>query len=225
MTKILSHIDFRLLDASLELHALEDHLQRIESHMKDFQETKRRKIETQIREEGLCSDDPEWHIAWQGYDYCIDQLPRFFRGPFLVILYAVYESIVTEISRLIQTKQSQKIAINDLRGDFLERAKKYYKHILQFELYSEEEIWEQVKMLSELRNAFAHANGRLDILNEKSKKKIEEWSQQNIGISTDSYYVVCEENIVAEIFGVVSGALEDLIERYKHWDDQHRHTC
>ena len=222
---MLPKIDFRLLDASLELHALEDHLQLIESHMKDFQKTERRKVETHIRKGGLCPSDLEWHIAWREYEDRIDELPKFFRGPFLVILYAVYESIVTEISRLIQTKQSQKIAINDLRGDFLERAKKYYKHILQFKLYSEEEIWEKVKMLSELRNAFAHANGRLDILNEKLKKKIEERSQQNIGISTDSYYVVCEENIVAEIFGVVSGSLEDLIERYKHWDDQHRHTC
>ena len=222
---MLPKIDFRLLDASLELHALEDHLQLIESHMKDFQKTERRKIETYIRKEGLCLDDPEWHTAWRDYEDRIDELPRFFRGPFLVALYAVYESIVTEISHLIQINQSQKIAIKDLKGDFLERAKKYYKHILKFELYSEEKVWQKIKILSELRNAFAHANGRLDMLNEKPREKIKKWAQQNIGISTDSYYVICEENIVAEIFGAVRGSLEDLIERYKQWDDQHRHTC
>ena len=222
---MLPKIDSRLLDASMELYALEDHLQLIESHMKDFQETERCKVETYIRKEGLCPDDPEWHIAWQDYDYHIDQLPRFFRGPFLVALYAVYESIVTEIGRLIQDKQAQKIAINDLKGDFLERAKKYYKHILQFELYSQEKVWQQVKMLSELRNAFAHANGRLDMINEKSRDIIKGWAQQKLGVSTDSDYVICEENIVVEIFGAVRSSLEDLIERYKQWDDQHRHIC
>ena len=217
-------VDSRLLDASIELYALEEHLQLIESYMEQLQKTTRSKAKTYIRKEGLCPDDPEWHIAWQEYDNLIDQLPRFFRGPFLVSLYAVYESIVTEIGRLIQGKQSQKIAINDFKGDFLEKAKKYYKHILQFELYSEEKVWQQVKMLSELRNAFAHANGRLDMLNKKSRKIIKEWEQQKLGISTYSDYVICEENIVVEIFGAVRGSLEDLIERYKRWDDQHGHT-
>ena len=138
-------------------------------------------------------------------------------------LYAVYESTVTEIGRLIQGKQSQKISINDLKGDFLSRAKKYFKHILKFELCSDENEWQKVKMLSELRNAFAHANGRLDMLNEKSRKFIKNWAQQELGISTHSGYVICEENMVDEIFGATRSSLEDLIDRYKQWDDQHRH--
>ena len=225
MTKInLFSVDSRLLDASIELYALEKHLQLIESQMKHIQKTARSKAKTYIRKEGLCPDDPEWHIAWQKYDDLIDQLPRFFRGPFLVSLYAVYESIVTEIGCLIQDKQFQKIAINDLRGDFLEKAKKYYKHILQFELYSEEKVWHQVKMLSELRNAFAHTNGRLDMLNERSRNTIKKWVQQKRGILTYYDYIICEKKIVAEIFGAVRSSLEDLIERYKHWDDKHGHT-
>ena len=217
-------IDFRLLDASIELDALEKHLQLIESQMERIQKTARREFDIYIREKHLRPDDPEWHIARQEYTNRTDQLPRFFRGPFLVVLYAVYESIVTEIGRLIQVKQSQKIVINDLKGDFLERAKKYYKHILKFDLYSEEKVWQQVRMLSTLRNAFAHANGRLDMLNERSKTIIQNWAQQNLGISTYDGYIICEANIVADIFGAARDSLEDLIERYKHWDDQHRHT-
>ena len=87
-------------------------------------------------------------------------------------LYAVYESVVIEIADLIRDKQSQQIKIDDLRGNFLEKAKKYYKHILQFDLYSNEKAWQQIKMLSELRNAFAHANGRMDRLKPKPKKKL-----------------------------------------------------
>ncbi len=79
-------------------------------------------------------------------------------------------------------------------------------------------------MLSTLRNAFAHANGRLDMLNERSRKIIQKWAQQNLEISTYDGYITCEANIIADIFVAVRDSLEDLIERYKHWDDQHGHT-
>ena len=108
--------------------------------------------------------------ARQNYEWRINALSLFFRGTFLVSLYAVYESVVIEIADLIRDKQSQQIKIDDLRGKFLEKAKKYYKHILQFDLYSNEKAWQQIKMLSELRNAFAHANGRMDRLKPKPKK-------------------------------------------------------
>jgi len=97
----------------------------------------------------------------QEYSDHIISPPKVFPWTFLVALYAVYESAVTEIARLIQVGQSQYISLNDIKGEFLDRAKKYYKHILQFELYSKEKEWPRIKMLSELRNAFAHANGRL----------------------------------------------------------------
>lgn len=215
----IGKIDCRLLDASIELDALEEHLQLIENQMEHIQKTVRSKTEAYIRKEGLCPNDPEWLSAWQDYNYRIDALPIFFRGPFLVALYAAYESIVTEVGHLIQDKQSQKIKINDLKGDFLERAKKYYKHILKFDLYSEEKVWQQIRMLSTLRNAFAHANGRLDMLNERSRTIIQNRAQQNLGISTYNGYVICEANIIADIFDAVRNSLEDLIERYKHWDE------
>ena len=226
MTKIdLSQFDFRLLDVSGELYALEDHLQLIEMQMEHVQKDERLRVDAYIKKEGLCLDDPEWHAAFQEYDHRIDfLLPRFFRGPFLVALYAVYESAVTEIARLIQDKKAQKITINDLKGDFLERAKKYYKHILKFDLYSEEEAWHRVKMLSELRNAFAHANGRLEMLNKKSRETIQKWERQNLGISSYYGYVICEARTVEDIFSTVRASLEDLVARYKHWDDQQGHT-
>ena len=41
-------------------------------------------------------------MAMQEHDELIEfPLPRLFRGPFLVALYAVYESAVTEVSQLM----------------------------------------------------------------------------------------------------------------------------
>jgi hypothetical protein len=216
-----SKVDSRLLDVSLEIYALEDHLQIIEKHMERFQEEERLRIDEYLKKESLCPDDPEWHIAFQDYNNRIDLLlPRLYRGSFLIALYAVYESAVTEIARLIQNKKSQKIAINDIKGDFLERAKKYFKHILTFDLYSEEKAWHKITMLSLLRDVYAHANGRLEMVKEPSRKTIQKWEQQNLGISDYHGYVICEAKIVEDIFKTVRKSLEDLVTRYKQWDDE-----
>lgn len=79
-------------------------------------------------------------------------------------------------------------------------------------------------MLSKLRNAFAHANGRLEMLNKKSRETIQKWEQQNLGISTHYGYVICEASTVEDIFNTVRASLKELVARYKQWDDEQRHT-
>ena len=229
----LSLLDSRLSNAELALEMLTEHLQLIENLIEDQKKKERDKLDREFEEidkrykcanftpELNAEKEAQKEIARKEYEWRIDDLPLFFRGPFLVSVYAVYESVVIEIADLIRDKQSQQIKIGDLKGNFLDRAKKYYKHILQFKLYSNER-WQQIKMLSDLRNAFAHANGRVDRLKSNLKKKIECWDQQqNIGISITPFdHVKCEADIVADLFGAVRDSLEDLIERYKHWDDQ-----
>jgi len=218
----LSKYDFRLLEVEGELYALEDHLNLIEGQMEKFQMKERLKLDTYIRNEKLSSDEPEWYIAKQEYDERIEiLLPRFFRGPFLVALYAVYETAVTEIAQLIQKNLSQGISIKDLKGNFLDRAKRYYKHILNFDLYTDDKEWQGIKMLAELRNSFAHVNGRMEMLNENSRKTIKKWEKQKKGIATYSGYIVCDAKIVAEIFENVRISLKKLLDRYKKWDNTH----
>ncbi len=120
---------------------------------------------------------------------------------------------------LMQKKLSIGISIKDIKGDFLERSKKYYKHILKFELCSENNAWQRVNMLAELRNAFAHVNGRMEMLNQKSRQKIYNWEKQKTGITTYSGYIVCDAKVVSDISQVVSASLKDLLDRYKQWDD------
>lgn len=217
---ILEGMDFRLLDATLELDALAEHLGLIEKDMERQQRTERGKVETYLKSLGLTVDDPEWLDARQNCHERIQLLPRFYRGPFLVSVYGAYESTVLQIADHMRDKQSQKITIKDLRGDFLQRARKYYEHILRFDLCSENEVWERVRMLSDLRNAYAHGNGRMDMLNESLKRRIEHWMCQSSGISTYYDYIVCDACIVDEILRAVRGSLEDLIARYKDWDNQ-----
>lgn len=218
------NVDFRLLDVSLEIHALEDHFELIRTQISHLSEVERSTLDEFRRKEKLTPEDPEWDFARQECDHKVEfLLPRFFWGPFLITLYAVYETAVTEIARLIQTTQRQQKSMNELRGDFLKKANKYYKNILHFELCNNNKTWERIKMLAELRNAIAHVNGRIDMLKKNSRDKIKTWEKQNIGISSYYNFLLVDENFSKETFIQVRLSLETLVERYKNWDT-HQNT-
>lgn len=213
------NIDFRLIDISLELHALEDHFDLIEKQLQQLNKAEQTALSEYCRKENLISEDAEWDLARQECDQKVEfLLPRFFWGSFIVSLYAVYETGVTEIAKLIQKTKKQEIGINDLRNDFLERAKKYYKSILEFELCKDETTWQRIKMLAILRHSIAHANGRIDMLNDGTKKKINEWERQNIGIDSYYNYLIIDSSFAKETLEKVSISLKDLVDRYKEWD-------
>ena len=213
--------DFRLLDVSSEVYALEDHLDLVEKQIEYMRKTEDDKLKAYIKKEKLAPDDPEWHEANQNFDQRFDfLLPRVFRGPFIVALYAVYETSVTKIARLIQESMGQSIALGDLRGNFLDRSKKYFKHILKFDLCNDQKAWDRIKMLSVLRHAFAHANGRVEMLKYESRKKIKNIEKKGIGIEDFNGYLVLNAEFTKETFRIVRSPLDELVERYKYWDSE-----
>ncbi|MBA4390518.1 MAG: hypothetical protein C0399_06240 [Syntrophus sp. (in: bacteria)] len=216
-------IDFRLVDIIMELQALEDHIHLIEMQISELGKSKQSDLEEYLKREQLTPDDFEWDEAKHEYDNMMEfLLPRFFWGSFIVSLYAVYETAVTEIARLIQTNKAEIISMDDLRGDFLERAKKYYKSILHFELCESDETWQRIRMLVELRNAIAHANGRLEMLKAGTQQKIKNWTKMGMGISLWSNYFLVSAEFSKETFFLVHSSLEHLVKRYKEWDSDNR---
>jgi hypothetical protein len=216
-------VDFRLLDVSFEIGVLRDHLDLVDQQMIQMEKDEHEKLKAYIKSEKLTPDDPEWHFAHQEYDHRFDfLLPRIFRGPFIVALYAVYETSVIEIARLIQKTKGHTIALNDLRGTFLKRSKKYYYNILQFELYKSEESWGRINMLAELRHALAHANGRIEMLRDEQQKNIKKIENLGIGVEDFNGFIVFSGDFVKETFELVRSSLEDLVERYKVWDEAHK---
>lgn len=217
------NVDFRLLDVSSELHALEDHYELIEKQISHLSHAEKATLDEYRKKENLTPEDPEWDFARQEYNHKVEFLfPRFFWGPFIVSLYAVLETSVIEIARLIQQSQKQGITINDLRGDFLERAKKYYKHVLKFELCSDGNAWQRIKILAEVRHVIAHANDRLDMSNENTKRRMKALEKQNLGISSDHNYLLLDSYFAKETFSKVRSLLETLVERYKEWDTKQK---
>ena len=207
-------LDFRLLEVSMELSTLEKHLELIETQIERGQEEAWSSRESKTIELEA-DDEAEWGFIVQEYHYEVDfVLPRVLRNPFLVSLFAVYESTVTEVAKAMQQKKGARISIDDLKGDFLKRSKNYYKHILQFQLSLSNDSWQRLMLLSDLRNAIAHTNGRLDIVSTRTRERILkiEGAKEELGC------LVVEGAFLKETFAFVKDDLEGLVGRYKEWD-------
>ena len=207
-------LDFRLLEVSTELSTLEEHLELIEDQIErgQGQAWSRRKAKMLDLEP---DDEAEWSLLQQEYYYQVNFVhPRVLRNPFLVSLFAVYESAVTEIAKLIQQKKGLALSIDDLKGDLLKRSKKYYEHVLQFQLSLGNENWQRVMLLSDLRNAIAHTNGRLDMVSKRTRERI----LKSKGVREELGCLVVEGAFLKETFAFVKNDLEGLVERYKEWD-------
>jgi len=215
-------LDFRLLDISLELSALEQHLELIGQQLSDLERQERLLLNAKHHAEQLTPDDPDWHINHQEYQHRVNfLLPHFFNGPFLISLYAVLESAVTDVADQIQEKKGEKLSIDDLRGSFLNRAKKYYKNVLRFDLYNSQENWQRVQMLADIRHALAHTNGRFEMMNDGTQEKIRGWVEKGHSISVRSGFLIPEEDFLQETFEMVQAMLSGLTKRYKEWESNY----
>jgi hypothetical protein len=216
----IDYIDMRLLVVGFELSDLHYYLDLLEKQIKEKQTEYRSDLQRIIKEQGLTPDDSNWQIVHEYEGLADYRMPRFFRAPFLISLYAVYESAVTEIAKLIQKQKRIEITIDE-KGTFtLDKAKGYYNKIIGFPLYSDNVAWERIKMLSIIRHAIAHANGRLEMIKPKIRNNLQRWEKENIGISSSDGFIVIEECFLRDTLGLVSASLNDLFERYKEWDDR-----
>jgi hypothetical protein len=199
-----------LLTASVEVFAIDDYYAELENQIEAIQKTQSLKIDALIRQENLTPEDAEWHIAYQEYSHLVDfLLPRFFRGTFLVSLYALYESVVTEIAGLICKKQPRLKSLSAFkrkeRLSFLEKARKYYAEVLKIELCPDGTTWDRLQMLSALRNAFAHTNGRVERLYQENRAVVEDIIRRVPDVNIHSGYITFGKAFVSETaHGVVS---------------------
>ena len=217
-------IDFRLLGVSTELFVLEKHLDIIEKKIEQGRKTADNEVALKSR--ALDPRDPddsaEFGLLIQERDFQIDFVhPRVLRGPFLVTLFAVYESAVTEIANRLQKSKGERISLEDIRGnDFLSRSKKYYDGVLQFSLSTSNKRWQSLRLLSKLRNVIAHTNGRLETVRVETAEAL----LTSEGISEQLDCIIVSDIFLRHTFDVVKYDLEDLLDRYKHWDSANK-TC
>ena len=205
--------DLRFAEIFHELYALEDYINSVESQLPDLIEKEKEKVYQNMPE----YDSIEWHQKEQAlYELIEEVLPRYFRNPIVVTLWAIFESAMVEIAKEIKNQQNLPIMLDDIRGDFLKRTNKYFNHIVKFPLDVHGSSWQHFRKFYLLRNAIAHGNGRLEnIKNKDHRKTILEWEKENTEISTTDGNIVCSPNFVKKTYSVVFDFLSNITERVK----------
>lgn len=203
-----------LIENNAHLRAVKETLDLIEEQIERSTRLAICEIETkkQELENDVTADESDWGIFYQKYDIgeVRFKLSCTLRNPFLVTLFSVYELVVVEIAELIQGK---KFYSEDIKGNFLDWSKGYYKDELRFQLMGDNERWKRLKLLSDLRNAIVHRFGRVDMVDEKTMERI----RKHRLFKGDFEYIVVSEPFLRETFAVVKEELEELMKRYGEW--------
>jgi len=208
-------LDYRFAEIESELYAVEQHRLALEAQLPALLESERSRLREELRQQ-YGPDEGELRYQEEAWvDEFIDyELPRLIRYPILVSLWAVYESATFNIAKELQKKRGQSLGLNDIRGGVLDKAKKYFEHVLTFPLTSDQNELKWVHMLAVIRNAIAHGNGRREAVKPDTWRSIESWNQS--GIDTDLQYLAFSGEFIARMVEVVTKSLSRLIERAKN---------
>ena len=213
----LGPFDFRFIEVFHELYALEQYMDSIESQLPDLIKKEEEKAYANLRQKGYENDLIERHQMHQKlYELIEEVLPKYFWSSILVTLWAIFESALSEIAKEAKDQQSQAIGLNDITGNILDRTKKYFNHVLKIPIQTTGMTWQNIRMFYVVRNAIAHANGRLEnIKSEKDVKKIKKWTRDNIGIQEINGGLFFSSDFVRKTYSVVFELLNELTEKVK----------
>lgn len=212
MVPLKLNLDFRFAELGWELHSLgwfREKLEELLSFQKDQEETR-------LKAELATLDDPaDRQVAWQVTNALIDEImPRFSRGPYLVALWALFESGMDEIAEYIGNAKHLELKLNDLqKRDKIWQWKKYFS-FAAFPLYIEQEQWQRLDEIREIRNLLAHANGRLDESTPLCNK-IRKWCAEDRGLSEGARSLIISGEYIHAAHVSVTTVLGELLSRVK----------
>jgi hypothetical protein len=100
-------------------------------------------------------------VAFEDFDF-VTNLPNLFRRSLFIAAYSVLE---THLNSLATDKQEYKgiaLALNDVRGQGIERAQLYLKKVVGEPFPDKSIEWQVLKRLGDVRNILVHRYGRVD---------------------------------------------------------------
>jgi hypothetical protein len=217
-------IDFRYSEFHYELWALGHMLEVIEPAIESLSQVDEAQTLAELEERGWAHDPAEVDLAYQDIrekrEYV---LPRFMRGPFVVSLWACFESGVKAVARGLHEELTAPIELRELRGDsFLSQSKTYFQAILELPLDDDTARYARLADLSRVRNALAHANGLREGMSQDEWTKLERTlSQHGVVLDGDRGMLVLPRAYLESAYSDVDASLSSLVERARlHGDNR-----
>ncbi len=215
MASVRLGTDLRLVEIFLELEILKKHLSVIDQQIGRLVAMGEQNLHADLKKYAGDSDKLNELIAIFEWERDV-MYPRMFRGPFLMSLYAVFESAVREVTLSMKNKKHAGIALDDLHGDFLERIRRYYRHVLKLDWLDNPPAWQEMVALTLTRHLFVNTNGRTDHLSKEEKDRLREMK----GIEIHGDQLTVEAIFVEKAHAAVLHFLEEFIRRYKAWEEE-----
>ena len=209
------HIDMKLASISIEIHALKDGFELIESTIEKLNDNEKDKLEKALRN-GLCKNDEDLIDLHRELNDKVNVFyPRLFWGPYLISIFSVFESCTQEITEYIRENKECSLRLDDIKGDLLKKLKIYYPSVLNNDFFLNHRTWKKLNDLSKIRNCFAHSNGRLNYLKpNKHDGVILKLIEQNVGVSEHLGVVVVSSKFVKNCLDSVLEVIEGLKDQY-----------
>lgn len=216
-------VDLRLLATRMELSGLHEALEIMERQVRFLTQQRKLQAEADLKElagEGAGWEDPEVQLAIQERNHAVEHLyPRLVRGPFLVTLWAIYEAGLKEVARFVQHHKGIDLDIDEIKGgDIRKRARRYFEAVLCVDFPSDSSRAGTLGKLYRVRNAFAHANGRLRGLKGDARQTVDSLIAEG-QLEESLGYIIPTKAYVTVACDVVNRELSSLVEGTIAWHD------
>lgn len=133
----------------------------------DFLKKELQKFETEIKETVPKNEEEELYLDYLeselgrqlSYDF-----PSIHRNSFLVSCCSYLEEQLYYFCEDLRDKHNLPLKVSDLKGNALERVKKYFTKLGKIDIPAN---WEEILSISDIRNCIVHNEGRIDSGNQK----------------------------------------------------------
>lgn len=168
----------RLDELKKYLDITEKYLQKAKAEFEAWSDERVKELPAEQRQEFY---DFYYDEYWQ----YAEKFPRILRNSFLVATISLLEYELNVICNRLKKKHDIRINLSDLKGDTLERTRKYCQNA-GLELPDNNTTWQDIKHYYKVRNCIVHTNGLVMELQHKDRKELIPYLNSRRIISQDT---------------------------------------
>jgi len=205
----VSGIVFSSFETEVELLVLEDYLDILDSQLPSLLKRERELIWKDVNPDKQYAEDA---ALWR-QRYLDDGISiRFLTAAAVVGIWAEYEATITRLAEYLRATRVPTAAPFRPR-DFVVDAEKYFTDTLGLYLHPPDADRTRLKALQAVRNALAHANGRLADVPPRKREVVEKVAQKECDLIIRDGYLIASRKYARAALAFVRQLLDELTAR------------
>ncbi len=184
---IVPFLNLQFLEIEHEVYILEDYNNLVDSQITHAIEQQKQKYKEILANK---NDEIDKDIVRGEYWRMVDDvIGRLFRYPSVLMAWSVYERAIHGVALYLKNFLKKELFPRDIKGsDEFDRYIKYYRYILNFELFTSD-AKEELNRLRLIRNFISHYNGCVELAENNKLQKIREIAAVDSRININIQYL------------------------------------